>query len=53
MTAAAFLLNAGFNCDIYDGTNFRVTDTIAMAFWKLRKAKKEKKEKSDVQEDRD
>jgi hypothetical protein len=32
----------GLNCDIYDGTNFRVTDTIAVAFWKLRDAKKEK-----------
>ena len=32
----------GFNCDIYDGTNFRVTGEIAMEFWKLRKEKKEK-----------
>ena len=32
----------GFNYDIYDGTNFRVTGTIATAFCKLRDAKKEK-----------
>jgi hypothetical protein len=38
----------GFSCDIYDGTNFRVTGTIATAFCKLRDAKKEK---ANVQED--
>jgi hypothetical protein len=35
-------LERGFNYDIYDGTNFRVTETIATAFCKLREAKKEK-----------
>jgi hypothetical protein len=40
----------GFSFDIYDGTNFRVTETIATAFCKLRDAKREK-EKSNVQED--
>jgi hypothetical protein len=40
----------GFSFDIYDGTNFRVTRTIATAFCKLRDAKREK-EKVNVQED--
>lgn len=31
----------GFSCDIYDGTNFGVTCTIASAFCKLRDAKRE------------
>lgn len=38
----------GLCCDIYDGSNFRVTDTIAMEFWRLKKARDEKsKEKSE------
>ena len=32
----------GLSCDIYDGNNFRVTDTIAMEFWRLKKARDEK-----------
>lgn len=40
----------GLNYNIYDGTNFRVTGTIATAFCKLRDSKKEK---ANVQENRD
>ena len=39
----------GFTCDIYDGTNFRVTDTIAREYCKMIRSKEGK----DVQEDRD
>lgn len=35
----------GFTCDVYDGTSFRVTDTIATEFCKMRDAKEK-----DVQE---
>lgn len=38
----------GLNCDIYDGSSFRVTDTIAREFWRLKEAKEKKsKEKSE------
>ena len=36
----------GFSCDIYDGTNFRVTDTIAREYCKMMRSKEGK----DVQE---
>lgn len=39
----------GLNYNIYDGTSFRVTDTIAREYCKMLRSKEEK----DVQEDRD
>lgn len=39
----------GFVCDIYDGTSFRVTDTIAREYCQMMRSKEEK----DVQENRD
>lgn len=32
----------GLNCDIYDGSSFRVTDAIAREFWRLKEAKEKK-----------
>ncbi len=33
----------GLCCDIYDGNNFRVTDTIAREFWRLKEEKSKEK----------
>ena len=34
---------AGLCCDIYDGNNFMVTDTIAREFWRLKEEKSKEK----------
>jgi hypothetical protein len=33
----------GLSCDIYDGNNFMVTDTIAREFWRLKEEKSKEK----------
>lgn len=37
----------GLCCDIYDGNNFRVTDTIAREFWRLKEAREKKSEEKE------